>query len=98
MDAEQIEDRLWSDFALQAQAPITPYSAVEFFRVVRKGVRTMVEEGRTDAGDIAEAADNLRRFLEEMEEERLRIAPDAYHETTVEAAKRRWCPGLWPFC
>jgi hypothetical protein len=58
----------------------------------------MVLEGRTAPNDVAEAVENLRRFLEEMESARLRISPDAYHETTVEAAKRRWCPGLFPFC
>jgi hypothetical protein len=98
MDAEQIQDQLLSEFAQRAQAPITPYSAVDFFRVVRTGVRRMVQEGKTGADDVAEATDNLRRFLDEMENERLRISPNAYHETTVEAAKRRWCPGLWPFC
>ena len=98
MDAEQIQDQLLSEFAQRAQALITPQSSVDFFRVVRNGVRTMVQEGRTGAGDVAEATDNLRHFLEEMENERLRISPDAYHETTVAAAKSRWCPGLWPFC
>ncbi|SRR6266545_7304703 len=98
MDAEEIEEQLLSEFARLAQAPITPYSVVDFFHVVRDGVHRMVREGRTGASDVAEAKDNLRRFLEEMETERLRIAPDAYHETTVAAAKRRWCPGLWPFC
>lgn len=98
MDAELIHDMFLIEFAERAQAPITPHSALEFFRVMHSGAHRMVHEGRTGEGDIAEAMDNLQTFLEEMESERLRIGPDAYHETTVRAATDRWCPGLWPFC
>jgi hypothetical protein len=97
-DAEQIENQLFSEFAQRAQAPITPASAVDFFRIVQGGVLRMVQEGRTGAGDVAKATSNLQRFLEEMEKERLRISPSAYHETTVATANMRLCPGLWPFC
>ena len=98
MDAEQIENQLLSEFAQQAQAPITPASAVDFFRIVRDGAQRMVREGRTGPDDVEKAMRNLQRFLEEMEKERLRISPNAYHETTVAAANRQLCPGLYPFC
>jgi hypothetical protein len=98
VEADRIEDQLLDEFAQRARATITAPSAVDLFRVVRNGVRRMVEEGRTGSGDVEEAIANLRQFLDEMEDARLRISPEAYHETTVQAAKDRWCPGLWPFC
>jgi len=73
-------------------------SVVALLSVVGRGARRMVEEGDTNPDDLARGSAAVARFVDEMDVARRQLGYSEFHESTVEAAERKLCPGFWPFC
>lgn len=84
--------------AARGRQNFTGDSAIDLFLEIQGAAQRMVDEGRTTDSDMAEARRAVVTFLDQMEEERLQLGYDEFHEETVSRARFSLCPGLWPFC
>jgi hypothetical protein len=98
MDADQIERQLLNEIrARRGQDLFTANSLLNLLAMVHEGANRMVAEGRDSEQDLREAKANLRRFLDVMEEGRLKLKYPEYREKVVTWARKKVCP-LWPIC
>jgi hypothetical protein len=85
----------------------TANSFLDLLALVEGGAGNMVKENELTDDHLLRARSSTQELLDSLSN--IRDASEAepafsgrtlafFQETTVEATRRRWCPGFWPFC